>query len=313
MNQEPQHSSCEPIPGGLFHQPWWLDAVAPGCWFAAEVWEGGTLRARLPYVILNRFGCTFVTRAPLTPALGPWLEPSAAKQARRLRREKDLLETLLSQLPRASRTTISCPPEFVNVLPFYWAGFNLSVRFTYLLPDLSTMNTIWDGFDSNIRSDIRKAERSLLIRDDLSLDRFLDCYEKTFHRQGQKLPLHRRFYAQFDEVLVARGRRRMLFAVDQQDRIHAVAYLVWDEQRAYYLMGGGDPALRTSGASSLLLWNAIQFSATVTKSFDFEGSMLEPIERFFRGFGANQTPYYVATRIPNRLVQLGHLWFRRAA
>ena len=68
-------------------------------------------------------------------------------------------------------------------------------------------------------------------------------------------------------------------------------YIVWDANSAYYLLGGSDPNFRSSGANSLLLWEAIKFASGVTKRFDFEGSMIEPIERYFRGFGATQKPY----------------------
>ena len=88
----------------------------------------------------------------------------------------------------------------------------------------------------------------------------------------------------------------MLFAQDEADRIHAVAYIVWDEHAAYYLLGGSDPDLRTSGAASLLMWEAIMRARRVTDVFDFEGSMLKPVERFFRAFGARQTPYLNVSR-----------------
>jgi len=172
---------------------------------------------------------------------------------------------------------------------------------------------VWNGFDSNIRSDIRKAEKSLEVRTELPMRSFLNVYEKTFHRQHLKLPLQREFYFRLDDVLERHDQRRAFFAVDSKEQIHAVAYVVWDDERAYYLMGGADPHLRSSGASSLLLWKAIQFSATVAYSFDFEGSMLETIERFFRAFGGVQTPYYVATRARSRLAKIGSILLRGAA
>ena len=88
----------------------------------------------------------------------------------------------------------------------------------------------------------------------------------------------------------------MLFACDESGRVHAVAYVVWDDAAAYYLMGGGDPELRTSGASSLLMWEAILRARNVTDVFDFEGSMLRPVERFFRAFGGRQIPYLQVSR-----------------
>jgi hypothetical protein len=78
--------------------------------------------------------------------------------------------------------------------------------------------------------------------------------------------------------------------------VHAVSYVVADEHAAFYLIGGGDPELRTSGASSLLMWESILRARAVTDVFDFEGSMLRPVERFFRSFGSRQTPYLRVSR-----------------
>jgi hypothetical protein len=72
--------------------------------------------------------------------------------------------------------------------------------------------------------------------------------------------------------------------------------VVRDRRTAYYLMGGGDPQLRTSGAGSLLLWEAIRQTRTAVSVFDFEGSMLRPVERFFRAFGGRQSPYLRISR-----------------
>jgi len=64
-----------------------------------------------------------------------------------------------------------------------------------------------------------------------------------------------------------------------------------DTSYAYYLLGGADPRLRSSGAQSLLFWEAIKLASRKNLKFDFEGSMIEPIERVFRAFGAVQVPY----------------------
>ena len=57
-------------------------------------------------------------------------------------------------------------------------------------------------------------------------------------------------------------------------------------------MGGSNPFFRNSQAISLLMWDAIQFTHKEKKSFDFEGSMIEPIERFFRSFGSSPKNYF---------------------
>jgi hypothetical protein len=82
-------------------------------------------------------------------------------------------------------------------------------------------------------------------------------------------------------------------------------YLVWDAESAYSLMSGNDPRLRSSGAISLLRWEAIKFAREVTRRFDFEGSMLEPVERFFRAFGGRQVRFARLARGATLKGQLG--------
>ena len=79
---------------------------------------------------------------------------------------------------------------------------------------------------------------------------------------------------------------------------------MWDENSAYYLMGGGDPDLRNSGAASLVLWEAIKHASTVTGKFDFEGSMNESIERFFRGFGGRQELAFNVSKTNSKLLHI---------
>lgn len=93
----------------------------------------------------------------------------------------------------------------------------------------------------------------------------------------------------------------MFFAEDAQGRIHAAAFLIWNPDRAYYLMGGGDPELRNSGAGSLVMWEAISFASTVSRQFDFEGSMIEPVERFFRAFGGEPVSFFSISKLSRQM------------
>jgi hypothetical protein len=49
--------------------------------------------------------------------------------------------------------------------------------------------------------------------------------------------------------------------------------------------------VQAHGANTLLYWEPIRLASEVSRVFDFEGSMLKPVEHFFRGFGGTQTPY----------------------
>jgi lipid II:glycine glycyltransferase (peptidoglycan interpeptide bridge formation enzyme) len=207
----------------------------------------------------------------------------------------ELQTQLEAMLPAAAAFHQNFSSSIVNCLPFIWAGYRAEVRYTYQLNDLASEQALWEGLAGNIRREIRKARRQLRVREASDVDRFHRVWAKTFERQGVAPPDRARL-ERIDAACAKRNARAMLFAHDEEERVHAVAYLVWDRRTAYYLMGGGDPQLRTSGAASLLLWQAISRARTASQTFDFEGSMLRPVERFFRAFGGRQTPYLHVSR-----------------
>ena len=280
----------------IFQQPWWLDAVAPGRWDEATVERDGRVVARLPYVVRGRRRLRVLTMPPLTQTLGPWVERSDAKPARALSEEHQLLAALESALPTAHAFVQHFSPTMLNALPFHWAGYRLELQYTYRLEGLGSEEALWDGLRGSLRREIRKARRRVEVRDDLPLDRFHAIWAMTFARQGLPAPVSLAELERLDAACAARGARAMLFGRDDAGRVHAVSYVVWDEHAAFYLIGGGDPELRTSGASSLLMWESIMRAREITDVFDFEGSMLRPVERFFRGFGSRQTPYLRVSR-----------------
>lgn len=67
---------------------------------------------------------------------------------------------------------------------------------------------------------------------------------------------------------------------------------MYDKNICHALVGGTDPKYRSSGAFSLLLWEGIKFATTVSRSFNFMGSMIEGIENFLRQFGGTPIVYY---------------------
>ena len=276
----------------LFDQPWWLDAVAPGSWSEVVIREGGIVIGRMPFGHARRLGVTVLGHPPLTQTLGPWVRvPSDASYAHGLTAEMDVMERLITALPRFDIFHQQFSHFVVNALPFHWAGFSTSIRYTYRIEDLTDLDAVLAGFRPNVRRHLRKAAGRLEVRDDLGLDRFLEVHASTFKRRGMAVPYDDSVVRHIDAASASRGCRRILFAQDSSGHVHAAQYIVWDKRATYGLMGGVDPDFTSSGAASVLMWEAIRHASTVSRAFDFEGSMVKSIERFVRQFGARQTPY----------------------
>lgn len=305
-NKEKYSLLCKNEPSiPIFSRDWWLDSVAGDSWDVILVEKGDQIVASMPFVKKTPYGLSVLSHPLLTQNLGPWLRPSKAKYAKRLSQEKELLNKLFSQLPDFSHFQQNWHYTRTNWLPLFWLGYEQTTRYTYRIENLASADEIWSGIEANIRTDIRKASNreGVIVRNDLDLDSFLTLNEKVFTRQDIAMPYTKEFVRRLDDAAAQNNARKIFIAEDEQGRHHAGVYLIWDDNTAYYLMGGSDPDLRNSGATSLCMWEAIQFAATVTKSFDFEGSMIEPVERFFRGFGATQTPYFTISKTNSKLIK----------
>ncbi len=309
-NKSDYRELCRTESMPVFMEAWWLDAVASSDWDVTLVRKGGQIVAAMPYTKnMYRFGLVYIGQPSLTQHLGPWIRPSNAKYAKQLSREKDLMNRIIDQLPHFSSFNQNWSYRNQNWLPFYWRGYSQTTSYTYVIPDLTDLDEVFSQFQEKVRTDIRKSvgRNQITICDSSPIEELLALNKKTFSRQS----LNQADSDDFISNLVAKADAnkciKWFIAKGADNVAHAGVLIVWDKQSAYYLIGGGDPELRNSGATSLCIWEAIKFASTVTKSFDFEGSMLEPVERFVRGFGAKQMPYFSISYTPSRLLKVAKL------
>ena len=277
---------------------WWLDAVCgPDGWDVALTENSGEVLAALPFVMQKKLGFTMLRMPRFGSSLGVWLKyPPGQKYESKLNFEKKMIREIIHKLPPFDRFYQRFDPSFTNWLPFFWEGFSQTTRYTYVLPDLTDEAELFKGFRQNIRREIRKAEKQLSIETPDDTGSLYPLIVKSYQHQGKATGFSQAYFQQMDDVFRSRSCRKILLAVDGDGHIHAGAYIVWDQQTAYYLIGGSDPAFRSSGAGSYVLWAAIRSAAQTVSRFDFEGSMIEPIERFFRSFGALQVPYFAISK-----------------
>lgn len=298
---------CMELDLPLYFQPCWLDAVAgPEGWSAAMAFDkGGNITGIWVYCTAKYWGFPIVKMPPLTAYSGPYLfyPPNMTAQESRYAFEKKVMNELMDQLPPTAFFYQEWHPEIGNWLPAYWRGFQQTTHYTYLIDDSGDWNAVFDNFRGNVRTHIRKAEKEIRVLEADAVEDVFRMHEKSLQRQGKIPAAPLSVLQRVDAAMRGRGQRLLLLAEDDAGRLHAGLYLVWDAHTAYYLLSGADPALRGSGALYLLVWNALQFCGRKGLAFDFEGSMLEPLEEVFRGFGGRMRPHYKVFRAHNRLLK----------
>jgi lipid II:glycine glycyltransferase (peptidoglycan interpeptide bridge formation enzyme) len=290
----------------IFSKDWWLDAVCgKNNWNVVLVEKGGHIVGALPFFCCQRFVFKGIGMPLLTQTMGPYIKyPPGQKYETKLGYEKEIFNSLIESLPKVDFFLQNFNYRITNWLAFYWKGFEQKTRYTYVLENLNDLDSVWKNFNNKLRTDIRKAERELKVVDSDNCEAFYEINKKTFVRQNLATPYQLEFVKNIDSACMNRGCRKIFLAVDDEQNIQAAIYIVWDQASAYYLMGGSDPRFRNSGATSLLLWHAVKFANTRVSRFDFEGSMHENIERFFRSFGAVQKPYFQISKFNSPLLRV---------
>ena len=292
----------------VFHKDWWLDAICGADnWDVSIVQNDQKVLATLPYYKRKTLGLNLLRMPPLTQFLGPWISVNSSNINKQLTFEKKVITQLIHQLPRFSNFLQSCNYNFSNGLPFIWKGFNETVGYTYVLEDTSDLSIIWDSMKGSLRTDINKAKEkyNITITRDGNIHDFIKLYESVFLRQQTKPPVNSLMFENIFKACSKEEACTLLFAQDDMGQRHAAIFLVWDETTVYYLASGSDPKLRKSQALTYLLWEAIGISSNEHKKFNFEGSMVESIERHFRSFGAQQFTYPILSKSNNKLLEFG--------
>jgi len=299
-----EFSKKEAIP--IFSTADWLDAVCgKDNWDVIFVEKDHKIVATMPYVKKKRMNLSMIFMPILTQTMGPYIKyPKNQKYERKLSYEKELMTLLINQLPTVDFFFQNFHYTITNWLPFKWKGFEESTQYTYILSDLSDLESVWKNFRSNIKTDIKKAKKVITVEENFDIEEFYKINQMTFGRQNLKIPYSLEFLQNIDTYCCNRSCRKILMAYDSEKNIHAVIYVIWDNNTMYYLMSGGNPQYRNSGANSLLVWEAIQLASKMKLVFDFEGSTIEPIERVFRAFGAKQTPYFRIIKFRNKFIKL---------
>lgn len=306
-NKEKYRKFCQKeknIP--IFSKDWWLDSVCGiDNWDVVLVEKGGEIFTSFPYVLKKKAIFDIITMPQLTQTMGVYIKyPPKQKYYKRLSWEKDMMSKLIDGLPKVDMFSQNFDKRITNWLPFYWAGFEQTTRYTYLIENISI-----EELEKNLETDIRRRRRKkaykagVEVYESEDLEKFYELNTMTFTRQGMNIPYSFDFVKKLFKACKENNSVKMYFAkID--DEVIAVNFLVYDDNTVYYLMGGIDPDKRDLGGMDVVQFESIKFALENNKAFDFEGSMIESIEKYFRSFGAIQIPYFNITKTNSKLLKI---------
>ncbi len=254
---------------------------------------GGRLRGGFCLYTQKRLGLRILRNPPFTPQTGPFFESRAKNPAAKTNEQRAVVEAMAEHLAKSRAAVISVSLSFqtTDSLPFYWRGFKVVPQYTYRIDLTQDVADLFAAMSMQQRHHIRKAKK-----DRVSSEEVLDTSDlrslvlKTFCRQDKSFPSKN-----MDDILQQYhpGKNSFCFISCYQGSPAAGVFVVHDSKTAWNLMTGYDNNNTHHGAGPLAMNCAIQKAKALgLEVFDFEGSVIPPIERYFRGFGGQLTPVF---------------------
>ena len=301
----------------LFLQPWWLDAVTRP---DNKQWDvllacgkSGEVEAVMPFLYGQKYSLRYILNPQLTQYTGVWITNVEGENIKdRLSREKTLQTEIIRQLQEKNPNFVelSFSPRYTYWLPFYWAGYSCEPHYTYRIESLSDTASVFDNFDYSKQKQIRKAESAGIVVDTtMTAEEFYALQCLQWETVGQRDILSKELVMSVISTAISRNQGMLFSAKDVLGTTHAALFVIWDAQSAYSLMSAIHPQYRSSGASTLMVWEAMKRLSTVTRSWDFEGSMSESVENSFRLFGAVPATYFKISKY-SKMASLVRQWKR---
>ena len=201
----------------------------------------------------------------------------------------------MERLPRHDRLELCLEPGCPSAQGFTHLGFPVLHTFTYRSSVTADMRSCLRDAHQKTRNVVIRAQKACSLERNTDLDRFLRLHLSEF-AEGNRIDyavLKRAFTA-----AAARGQVEILFAKADDGRDLAAAIVLADKTTLYYWLSTRDPAVAMSGASALLVFEAVKLAYATGRTLDLDGYAtpgqgvflmkfgLEPVVRPYISYGS---------------------------
>lgn len=289
----------------LFSNPKWLNAVCNN-WGVAIYEQNNSITAFWVYVMQNKKGFKLCYNPPLTPYLGIWIEHKHVdeiKNSTQLGNEKEVFQALEQQLPHFDDFNQNFTVEFKNWYPLFLKNYKQTTRYTYAINQPFNLEEIFADLKRNWKRAIKQSSNELIITESNKISDLITL-KNAAKKEGTSFPIFStNIYNSVFNLCESDNIGKLLVAENPEKSIAGALLLVWDNQYVHIIHGATHPKFKKTNAMSLLIWEALKIADSKKLAFNFEGSMVEAVEHYFRLFNAEQTPYFNISKTNSKILK----------
>ena len=286
--------------GTVFHTSAWLKDRKEGEFHISACFDGLQIIGGFPWLLNHRIGLKRVVKPRLTPYYGPvW--------------RNSLDETTLDRMISGIVGDLQNFDVFsMSLLPGYSIPeLNLPVpcrrrKIRTCLKHPDDPPNYSKGLNYEIR---RAALKGVVISETADPKEIYPLTLNSFRRVGRPHPFRFREFERLFSAMIKNNRCTAFKAEYEDTGIIGIQLLLHDSYRAYNIMSGINWDHKKLNAGSLLMAHSIDWARKRKLIFDFEGSSIEPVFRFFTRFGPEVVTYPYLVYANTRRVK----WLNSAA
>lgn len=285
--------------GSIFHSSQWLSVLSRTWGMNYKIYgcfSGDDLIGGCPLYFYRLKGLLTIGTSipPMTPYGGIVLLPPKGSARAHEQRRQDATGALIRHLHSDDYDSLHIvnAPEWHDIRCFVWEGWQANVLYTYYVDPASVT------VSRNAKRNVKKGRMNgIIIQNSEDFDAFYRLFEGTFRNRGLTPPLQKSRFRILFETFHTLGRCELITAQNRDGEVISGDLYLFDDRRVYRWAAATSPESRTSGASFLLLSEAIEaFREKGYREMNLMTANIPYLAEFTQNFTPHLVPYYGVTK-----------------
>ncbi len=246
----------------------------------------------------KKYGCSFLKLPPYTPHCGLFFTSDSKNNSSINNFSKEVMNEVCNFFTKlkSALTVLAFPSNIIDFQPFIWEKYKVIPNYTYRINLEKSIEDIKSNFDSKNRNVINKAikEEVVVSENSLTKEELFEFFMNSLNTTDANI-----YETELKNIFTKFSDDTNSFSVTARKGTELLGnvFCVYDKNTCYYLLGGVNKKSGVQGVNNLLVQRSIEKAKELgCKTFDFEGSMLKGVEKFFRSFGPELVPYFTVNK-----------------
>jgi len=261
----------------VYARPWYLDIVS-------KEWKAlvyGDYEAVMPLTAGKKYGINYLYQPFFTQQLGVYGK-AAQENA-----------VVLEMLEQAKSLFSYAEINMHEGQSLQGCLIDIKQRTNLIIPLKAGLSAIRKDYSDTLKRNLKKAAaQAFQVKDMEDISFFLDEY--MLHTASKTKEINSRHRSLLHLLLQQAMQQKagMIRGVFQGEKCVAACFYLLDEERCVSLLPWADEQAKKYGAAAFLVDSTLEMMENKLNYFDFEGSEIPGVARFYRQFAPQEAPYY---------------------